>query len=345
VSAEANGTLLFESTSSKNSTEIDHGPWPAEFTNALTEAITAKGLKPRNPRANDASVAEAAKPTTGAADAGSPGDSTTAPAPIAMRPGQARANAYALVVGVEKYRDAPATVGARADAMRFAELAKTTLGVPSDHVLVALDERASKGDLDKHLDWLSGNVPSGGRVYFFLAGHGAADPGSSSAFLMPHDADPKAIASTGVALSSVVARLSATKAQDVVAFVDSCFSGEGGRSVLPPGARPLMRVAEPSVASAPRVAVFSSAGASEISGPTGDGAQGLFTRTLLEGIGTGSADFDGDGNLSLGEIAGWVGPRVAREAKKANRDQTPVLTVGKSLGKADELVVVQAIAK
>jgi hypothetical protein len=317
--------------------------WPADLTNALTKALTEKGIVAGIAAANVA----AASPEAGSSSASSPKapSSNASSAMPKLLAGQARPNAYALVVGVEKYRDAPATPGARTDATRFAQLVTTTLGVPSDHVLVALDERASKGDLDKHLDWLTKNVTAGGRVYFYFAGHGAADAGNGSAYLMPHDADPKAIGSTGVALSSVLSRLSATKAESVVAFVDSCFSGEGGRSVLPPGARPLMQVAAPSATQSPRVALLSSAGASEISGPTADGAQGLFTSLLVEGVGTGAADFDGDGNLSIGEIAGWVGPRVTREAKKASRDQTPVLTLGNAVGAADKLVVVTALAK
>jgi hypothetical protein len=312
--------------------------WPTDFTDALTRAVVAQNLTPGTPMP----VASAAAAAGGVGASGTGAAGAAGPKLLA---GQARPNAYALVVGVEKYRDAPAVPGARLDATRFAELAKTTLGVPDDHIVVALDERASKGDLDKHLDWLKGNVPSGGRVYFFFAGHGAPEAASSSAYLMPHDADPKAIASTGVPLSGVLARLGETKAESVVAFVDSCFSGHGGRSVLPPGARPLLKVTATSSAQAPRVALLASAGASEISGPTGDGSQGLFTSLLVEGVGTGVADFDGDGDLSLGEIASWVAPRVTREAKKANRDQTPVLTVGKAMGEASRMIVVKAIAK
>lgn len=264
---------------------------------------------------------------------------------MTFRAGQSRPNSYALVIGIEKYRDAAAPPGARVDAQRFAALAKTTLGVPADHVIVALDDRASKADIEKHLSWLSSNVPSGGRVYFFFAGHGTPEPTSQSAFLLPYDGDPKLVARTGLAMSNVMAELSATKAQEVVAFVDTCYSGAGGRSVLPPGARALVKVIEPTVDRASRVALFSSAGASEISGPIPAGTEGLFTHTLVDAIGSGSADVDGDGNISLGEVAVWVKPRVAREAKKDSRDQTPTLTLGKSAGDPNALILVNGIVK
>ena len=40
---------------------------------------------------------------------------------------------------------------------------------------LALDDRASRGDLEKHLKWLSRNVTAGGRVYLYFSGHGAPD--------------------------------------------------------------------------------------------------------------------------------------------------------------------------
>jgi hypothetical protein len=53
---------------------------------------------------------------------------------------------------------------------------------------------------------------------------------------------------------------------------------------------------------------------------------------------------NGDGQVSLGELSQWVGPRVSREAKKANRDQNPSLTVGKGLGSADSFIVEWGLA-
>ena len=55
---------------------------------------------------------------------------------------------------------------------------------------------------------------------------------------------------------------------------DSCFSGAGGRSVLPAGARPLVRVKETTAPAGGHVAVFSASDGTEISGPSADGTQG-----------------------------------------------------------------------
>jgi hypothetical protein len=47
---------------------------------------------------------------------------------------------------------------------------------------------------------------------------------------------------------------------------------------------------------------------------------------VTEGVGRGEADVDGDGQVTLQELAGWVKPRVEREAKAQGRDQSPQLS-------------------
>ncbi len=256
--------------------------------------------------------------------------------------GAPQPNAFALIIGVEKYRDVPAPTGARADAEHFAALAKRTLGVPENNVRLALDEHASKGDIEGQLQWIARNVSAGGRVYFFFSGHGAPDAANGTPFLLPYDGKPKEVAATALPLASVLDALGKTHAKDVLAIVDTCFSGAGGRSVLPAGARPLVKVKETSAV--PHVALFSASSGAEISGPTADGNSGLFTKYLVDALGTAAADNDGDGQVSLQELEAWVQPRVVREAKRDSREQTPSLTIGGTLS-AQAFIVAGGLAK
>lgn len=244
---------------------------------------------------------------------------------------------YALIIGIENYRDVPPATGARADAESFAAVMQTTLGLPGENVRVLLDDRASRSDINKEMRWLTANVPAGGRVYFYYSGHGAPEPTKGISYIVPYDGDPSYLADTALPMSDVIKGLEGTKAKEVVAFADSCFSGAGGRSVLPEGTRPLVRVAKTKAAG--RVSLLAASTGAEISGPSPDGDGGLFTHHLLEAIGTGAADIDGDGQISLGELSEWVSPRVTREAKRDNREQHPELTVGSKVGSADDLII------
>lgn len=174
-------------------------------------------------------------------------------------------------------------------------------------------------------------------MYFYFAGHGAPDPSSATPYLLPSDGDPKYLKVSGLALKDVLSQLGQSNAREVLAVVDACFSGRGGRSLLPEGARPLVRVGE--TAAPGHTALLSASGGDETSGTTAQGDGELFTRYLVQGLGNGEADIDGAGQVSLTELANWVRPRVSREAKKSNRDQNPTLIVGSQHGSPDSLIV------
>ena len=261
---------------------------------------------------------------------------------IAYTSSSPQAGAYALVVGIEHYRDIPAPDGARRDAERFATLLKRTLGLREQNVHLITDEHATRTDILGQLEWLKATVTPGSRVYFYFSGHGAPDVATSSSFLLPYDADTKRISGTGISMAFVAHALSETRARDALAVVDSCFSGAGGRSVLPPGARPLVRMKE--TAPTAKLALFTASAGDEISGPRPGGHEGLFTRTVTEALATGAADVDGDGQVSLAELSSWVGPRVARDAKRDSREQHPQLIVGAGVDAPGNFVVAYGYA-
>ena len=318
--------------------ETPHG-WAMYYSPVLLNGMS-KSARVREfaegPHTSVASASQAppSAPASPLASMTPPGPSPSAlPATTFVR-GTPQPSAFALVVGIDHYRDVIAAPGARNDAQRFAQLARQTLGIAESHMHVALDDRATKTDIESELAWLKASATSGSRIYFFYSGHGAPDTQSASGapYLVPYDANAKMLATTAIPLSTVMATLAASHAKDALVILDSCFSGAGGRSVLPPGARPLVRVREETPSA--QVALFTASGSSEISGPASDVPLGLFTKYVTEGLGTGQADGDGDGDVSLAELADYVRPRVQRDAKRDHREQTPGVTVGSGIGEA-----------
>jgi len=305
----------------------------------LPEGLLSNGTTPartseRRQSPSKLSSKPSSKPLRSADDRGSKRPSKSDPKFLTASP---QPTSYALVIGIENYRDVPAATGARIDAERFAEVMRTTFGMPAENLRVLLDERASRSDITKELRWLAANVPPGGRVYFFYSGHGAPEPTKGTSYIVPYDGDPNYLADTALQMRDVVDKLEQTRAKEVIAFADSCFSGAGGRSVLPKGTRPLVRVAKTKAKG--RVTLFSASTGAEISGPAADGQGGLFTSHLLEALGTGAADIDGDGQISLKELHDWISPRVSREAKRDNREQHPELSLGSKVGDPDQLII------
>jgi hypothetical protein len=236
--------------------------------------------------------------------------------------------AWAVVAGVERYREAlPAATNAEADARAFAQYAQHTLGVPEAHVKLLLGDRAGLADLRSALEeWLPRNATrAGGRVYVFFSGHGAPDPETGEAYLVPYDADPAYLKTRGLRVSALYDALKGLPGQQSLVFLDACFSGGGERSVLAAGARPLVPV---KAATTPGgVAALAAAGPRETTGAARDGvAHGLFTWYVLKGL-RGEADADHDRDVTLDELARFVEAGVAADARLDNREQTPSLSL------------------
>ncbi len=259
-------------------------------------------------------------------------------APAARASATDGTNAFAIVIGVEKYREAlPAAKGAEKDARDFATLLQTTLNVPASNVKLLLGDRASRADLQGALtEWLPKNaVKPGGRVYVFFSGHGAPDVASGEAFLLPWDSNPAYLKSGGLSVKELQAGLSALPGQQTFVFLDACFSGTGERSVLADGTRPLVPVRE--LADAPSVVTFSAAGAREATGAHASSGHGLFTHHLLAGL-SGAADANADLHVTLEELQRHLASHVSEEARLQNREQTPTLARPKGVDAAAKLV-------
>ena len=245
--------------------------------------------------------------------------------------GAPQPQAHAFIVGIDEYRSVPPTPGARRDAENFAQLLQTTMGVPDQNIHLLVDNDATRTDIVATLSMLQDEVDSDGRIYFFFSGHGTPEVQSGESYLMPYEGRPETIEHSGIALDEILDGLEETPAQEVFAFVDACFSGAGDRSTLPEGTRPLVPVQETEPEGDTRVAIMASSAAQEISGTTADGDQGLFSHHLISAIGEGRADIDGDGQISLSELHDFVAPRVARDARDLDRDQTPTISVSDEL--------------
>lgn len=238
-----------------------------------------------------------------------------------------RRDAIAVVVGIEGYRvDLPPATGAERDATLFADYAEKTLGLSRSNIRLLTSTGATRSSIDALLDeWLAKNVDPEAELFFFFAGHGAPDPETGQGYLVPWDADPKFIKSQGIAVDDLVTRLAKAGAKETFAFVDACFSGAGGRSVLAEGTRPLVRVKAHGV---PRggVTLLTASGPDETTGAASSG-HGLFSHHLLAGL-NGQADADRDGAITVAELAAYTTTRVRDDAARDNREQEPHLVGG-----------------
>ena len=237
-------------------------------------------------------------------------------------------NAYAIVIGIEQYRQKlPKADFATQDAKLMAAYLTKALGYQEENVITLLNDHATYVDLVKYFEkWLPNNVEKGSTVFVFYSGHGAPDPKSGSAFLVPFDGDPSFIDQTGYPLIRMYDALGKLPAKEVIVVLDSCFSGAGGRSVIAKGSRPLVMNLQNNVVLPRNMTVLSASSGDQTSSTYDEKGHGLFTYFMLKGIKNEDVTRP-DGSLKIDDLYSYVKPQVERIARKQyNNEQSPQLS-------------------
>jgi len=234
-----------------------------------------------------------------------------------------RPHDVALVIGIEKYQKLIPARHARADAERVANYLRA-LGYAPRNVEVLLNERATQTAMRLALEqWLPEHVRADSRVLVYYSGHGSVNPATGETYLVPHDGDPAYLINTAYPTKMLYSKLADLKVKQVVVTLDSCFSGQGGRSVLMEGARPAVAKIEDPALAWRHLAVLAAAEGTQISTSFKAKQHGLFTYYFLKAL--------LDGKQDLASIYEYVSPRVQDEAKLQNVQQSPSLRPGADL--------------
>jgi len=236
-------------------------------------------------------------------------------------------SSYAVVIGIEHYRQKlPPADFASQDAKLVFDYLTKVMGYPEENIVQIANEHATKSDFEKYFEkWLPNNVEKGGSVFIYYSGHGAPNPKTGDAFLVPYDGDPSFIDETGYSLKRLYAALGKLPAKEVVVVLDSCFSGAGGRSVLAKGARPIVLSIESPTMLSKNMSVLSASAGDQISSTYDEKGHGLFTYFMLKGI-KNEGFVRKDGSLDIAGLYDYLKPQVSSIARtKYNNEQTPQL--------------------
>lgn len=243
---------------------------------------------------------------------------------------QTRPNSYAIVIGIERYRQQlPDADFALNDSRTVTNYLTGVMGYPEENMVVLNNDHAAKSDFEKYFEkWLPNHVDSGASVFVYFSGHGAPDPKTGNAYLVPYDGDPSFIEETGYSLQRLYAALGKLPARQVIVALDSCFSGAGGRSVLAKGTRPIVIQTKTPPALSENLTVLTASSADQISSTYADKGHGLFTYFLLKGIRNEDV-ISPDGTLLVDDLFDYLKPQVERVARRQyNNEQSPQLMLG-----------------
>ena len=206
----------------------------------------------------------------------------------------AKGKIWAVVIGISNYKMVSPLRYADKDAMAFHDYLIQDVGVPKEHMTLLTNDRATlfslKQTLGTHLKRKAGPKDT---VIIFYAGHGAPEPDAMSPdgdglekYLIPYDADPQDLYTTGLPMREVETIFHRLHAERVIFITDSCYSGAtGGRTFATSNRRAvvsdnfLTRLSQ----GKGRV-VLTASRAGEISEERDDLEHGVFTYYLLQGL-------------------------------------------------------------
>lgn len=244
-------------------------------------------------------------------------------------------NAFAVIIGNRNYRTAPPVTYAANDAAVVRQYAERTLGVLPGNIFELPD--ATKSTLEDVFG-VAGNpngqlkdlvIPGRSEVFIFFSGHGAPDPETQRAYLVPVDANANRLGITGYSLDLLYENLAALQAKHVTVVIDACFSGgTAGGEMLITAASPIgIRVNDPSRRfAAGGATVIAAASGQQLANWFPEQRHGLLTYLFLKGL-RGEADQDRDGSVTVGEMRAWLthpATGLPYEARRLHgREQTP----------------------
>jgi len=266
-----------------------------------------------------------------------------------IRPELIEGQRWAVVVGISRYKDTriPGLRYAASDARAFYEWLVSQNGgkyAPA-RVTLLLDEQATGQNIRNALFSGLKQTLAEDVVTIYFAGHGSPENPDfpDNLFLLPYDTEYDNIASTGFPMWDIETAFKRfIRARKVVVIADACHSGgvgkgfdearRGSRGVevnpINAGLQNLSRIGD-------GICVISASNDKQLSqeGEKWGGGHGVFTYFLLNGL-KGSADYNQDERVSLGELIPYLSEKVRRATLNAQSPTVsgkfdPALSIGK----------------
>jgi tetratricopeptide (TPR) repeat protein len=233
--------------------------------------------------------------------------------------------AYALIVGIRRYKHLKGPRFADTDALQVYRILVKRAGFKDDsaHIRLRLNQDATVGTLYNDLEWLirKAKLNPDAKIFFYFSGHGSPvvqGKNIKDGLLVPYEATLDGLNSrTAIPLSYLRREFGSLKNKNVVCLLDACFSGTGKSVTNMKLIRPKINR---SLLSCNKLFI-SAAAADRPAKEYAPGRQGAFTYFFLKAmLGEGDANRDG-----------WVDTKEAFDYAKAklmalDYDQNPQMS-------------------
>jgi len=207
---------------------------------------------------------------------------------------------WVFIVGTLEWEDSEAFESFPKENRRDAQLARffRQKGLPSNHLVYLADAQATTSRAERELAKMLGQSAQGDLLFFYFTGHGYQSEDEKTTYFATYDASDDR---PGWSVDGIVRTIAGKfRGDEVILTADSCYSG-----ALVDRVRRLR--------SSQSFACLTSSTSEDTST-----ANWTFTEMLLAGLqGRSFADLNGDGEITLGELA-----RSVRDDMRFAEDQT-----------------------
>jgi len=234
-------------------------------------------------------------------------------------------NTFVLIIGNEEYKKINAGVPFAAnDAKMIKEYCVKVLGIPSIQVDMYIN--ATFGDFIDGIDKLKNRLTAfkgKGKAIVYYAGHGIPDVKNNTAFLLPVDGRD---ARTAYSLDKMYAELNSVEADQVMVFLDACFTGANREGEMLSKDRAVAVEVEEPVPHG-NLLVFTAATGKQTANCYKDKNHGIFTYYLLQHLKRTK------GKTTCGSLAEYVQEKVEQRSVIINdgKAQTPTVIPSTSI--------------
>lgn len=244
-------------------------------------------------------------------------------------------NAYALIVGISKYKDPNISElrFTRADAEGIFQLFTdpNIAGIKPDKIKILLDEEATRFNIKNAISsWLFKNTDEESIVIIYFAGHGGVEEDrlgiekdKLSKYLIPYDAVLEDLFSSAISNRDFNELLLTIKSKKLVIFMDTCYSG----GVSEQKSRDLKITEDPyeKLGEGEGRIVIAASQPDQRSFEDSRIGHGVFTYDLLEAL-SGKADRDNDGYVTVLDAFRYLQEEVPKDAMRlAGGKQEPLM--------------------
>ena len=133
---------------------------------------------------------------------------------------------WLFIIGIENYEYTNPVIYSENSAKSFLEVMSKRLGIPEKNTRILINQDATSSKVNYKLRDMLRKVQKGDTVYFYYTGHGIPVPSQDNApYMLTQDMNPAYIDDERFKLQNIYKQLSDSKANKVIAFIDSCFSG------------------------------------------------------------------------------------------------------------------------